>query len=69
MLQVHAGPYVFCAPFNLLPTVDLAKAGYDAAGFVTLSSNAPLIFNLARGRSSTSSSRAAGPCASAIWTR
>lgn len=43
--RVHPGPYVFCAPFNRLPTVDLAAVGYDAAGFVTLSSDQPIIFN------------------------
>jgi peptidoglycan/xylan/chitin deacetylase (PgdA/CDA1 family) len=43
--QVHNGPYVFCAPFNVLPTVDLAAVGYAAAGFVTPSSDGPIIFN------------------------
>ena len=43
--EVHDGPYVFCAPFNVLPAVDLAEVGYDAAGFITLSSDGPVIFN------------------------
>ena len=43
--QIHAGPYVFCHPYNALTALDLAALGLDAAGFQTLNSDKQVQFN------------------------
>ena len=43
--QIHDGPYVFCYPYNAMTDLDLAPIGISGAGFETVTSDAPVIYN------------------------
>ena len=43
--QIHAGPYVFCHPFNRRVDLDYAALGISAAGFETRTSEHPIAFH------------------------
>ena len=42
---IHAGPYIFCFPYNVVSGLDLASLGLSAAGFATEGSDRAVVFN------------------------
>jgi peptidoglycan/xylan/chitin deacetylase (PgdA/CDA1 family) len=44
--QIHSKSRVFCYPYNDIANLDLAVWGFDAAGFDTRPSDAPLVYNM-----------------------
>lgn len=42
---LHGEPYAFCFPYNDITAIDLRTEGFAAAGFVSRSSDEPVLFN------------------------